>query len=411
MFEAPFEVGTFVINTWVGTVFGDPEVTVATGPVVLQNIALVLDPIAGSYSGTGDLYVGFAVVGSLEKATESRVEADGVIPVGEVPVPVDAEAEIGFRTIWRLGGEAGFREKVAASYSGGTFALNADSTLQLGGFLQEDHEAFLRIAIETAEICNLIWPHGSSRIAEGGLQISRPLTISNGAKGWDVSLGSLKASTIPVGDIKTDLEGDHGAQHCMDLTELAAFLCEKGMLPADACRTLCAGGVLRASECAVLFGPSPPGPPAPTPITPPGPLPPGPITPTPPAPPPDKPIVYIDPARFPESAKHASDAIASGREEEVTIDRPGAGSRRSSSVGAYKAAHDCDGANYRKPPCTLAGQNYDEYPQALFKENGGTADVRPISGSDNMGSGASIGNQCRPLTDGKQVRIVIAVPP
>ena len=35
----------------------------------------------------------------------------------------------------------------------------------------------------------------------------------------------------------------------------------------------------------------------------------------------------------------------------------------------------------------------DEYPQALFLENGGSADVKPINDRDNSGSGANVAAQ------------------
>jgi hypothetical protein len=85
LFDAGFEVGTFVIDAWAGTVFGDPSVTVAIGPVRLQNISLVLDPAAGTYLGTAQLYIGSAVSGSVEEAHEAKLRAEGVIPA-EPPI-------------------------------------------------------------------------------------------------------------------------------------------------------------------------------------------------------------------------------------------------------------------------------------------------------------------------------------
>jgi Domain of unknown function (DUF4157) len=255
LFEAPFEVGDFVINAWVGTVVGDPEVTLVNGPISLRNIRLVLDPIAGNYSGSGELYVGFAALGSVERATEARLQADGFIPF-DPPIPVDASAAVGFRTIWRLVGKAGFRESVAVGYSGGAFRLHIDENLQLGALLQEDHEGFLRIEIETEEICSLIWPRDSdsTRIAEVGIVINRPLTVASRSDGWGIEFGPPTVSPIPVDAIETNLQGDHAPEHCMDLKELAGFLCERGILPPSVCQVLCEQGVLSATECRTLGG-------------------------------------------------------------------------------------------------------------------------------------------------------------
>jgi len=85
--------------------------------------------------------VGLAGVLSVGKETEARLQADGVIPV-EPPIPIDASAAIGYRTIWRAVGKQGKTERVAFGYSGGSFDLHVREDTQLGWLLQEDHEAF-----------------------------------------------------------------------------------------------------------------------------------------------------------------------------------------------------------------------------------------------------------------------------
>ncbi|OKH21370.1 NucA/NucB deoxyribonuclease domain-containing protein, partial [Chroogloeocystis siderophila] len=93
--------------------------------------------------------------------------------------------------------------------------------------------------------------------------------------------------------------------------------------------------------------------------------------------------------KYPESALHILEAQAKGRPRLVTIDRPGAGRRRQQSI-----------KNYLSSGGTPAGRNQDldEYPQAVFLENGGNADVKPINRSDNRGSGSTIGQQIKPYT-------------
>jgi hypothetical protein len=122
------------------------------------------------------------------------------------------------------------------------------------------------------------------------------------------------------------------------------------------------------------------------------------------------PKVYIEPSKHPESAQHAEEAMNAGKPSIVTLDRgPSASQRRARSVYAYKSKHDCekDGTGYRKPPCALQGEEYDEYPLAMFEENAGTAHVKPINGSDNGGSGSSMMHQCKPFADKNQVKVVV----
>ncbi|WP_423227658.1 NucA/NucB deoxyribonuclease domain-containing protein [Rodentibacter trehalosifermentans] len=49
----------------------------------------------------------------------------------------------------------------------------------------------------------------------------------------------------------------------------------------------------------------------------------------------------------------------------------------------------------------------DEYPPAMFREGGKGASVKHISPSDNRGAGRCIGNQCKNLSDGDKVKIII----
>lgn len=105
-----------------------------------------------------------------------------------------------------------------------------------------------------------------------------------------------------------------------------------------------------------------------------------------------KKVITILKEKYPESARHIEDAQRNGQPSELTIDRAGASSRRAASLSG-------------KPK--VPGSDLDEYPPALFKEGGDGASVRPISKSDNRGSGACIGNGCRPLSNGDKVKIEV----
>lgn len=102
--------------------------------------------------------------------------------------------------------------------------------------------------------------------------------------------------------------------------------------------------------------------------------------------------VVISRSRHPETAAHVSDAQAAGKPSIVTIDRARAGSNRAAAQ-----------AGQPKVP----GAQIDEYPPAMFREGGAGASTRPVSPADNMGAGASMGNQCRGLPCGSLVRIIV----
>lgn len=103
-------------------------------------------------------------------------------------------------------------------------------------------------------------------------------------------------------------------------------------------------------------------------------------------------VITIAKEKYPESAKHIEDAQHNGYPSELTIDRAGASARRAASLSGKGK---------------IPGQDLDEYPPALFKEGGKGSSVRPISSSDNRGSGACIGNGCRSLSDGDKVKISV----
>ena len=274
LFDAGFKVGTFVIDAWAGTIIGDPSVTMAIGPVRLQNISLVLDPGAGpgagTYLGTAQLYIGSAISGSGEEAHEAKLQAEGVIPA-EPPIPILASAEVGLRAILRLVGKEGFSDTVTVGYAGGSFILREVFDVKLGALANLDHEAFLRVEIEGEEICSVIWPIKSQRLGDAGVEIRVPVTIATGS-GKAVTIGTPTAGKFPADAIETDLQDDHEPEHCMGLEELAKFLCDRGKVPPDICAILLPGkgGLVKPPT------PACPTPPCPTPLCATPPCPPGP---------------------------------------------------------------------------------------------------------------------------------------
>jgi len=102
--------------------------------------------------------------------------------------------------------------------------------------------------------------------------------------------------------------------------------------------------------------------------------------------------VKIDSSKYPQSAQHIKDAQAAGQPKTLTVERTGASSRRAESLAGTSK---------------VAGKQLDEYPPAMFKEGGAGASVRPINPADNMGAGASMGNQLRKYPNGTKVQFVI----
>jgi len=80
------------------------------------------------------------------------------------------------------------------------------------------------------------------------------------------------------------------------------------------------------------------------------------------------------------------------------------------AIGKMKHPHQARQLNMSQKTFNVkpvAGLDRDEYPPAMFKEGGPGSSVRLINSSDNRGSGACIGAQCRGLPNGSKVDIEI----
>ncbi|MHB8065671.1 MAG: hypothetical protein ACYDG2_24140, partial [Ruminiclostridium sp.] len=103
-------------------------------------------------------------------------------------------------------------------------------------------------------------------------------------------------------------------------------------------------------------------------------------------------ILRIPKDRYPDSAKHIEDAIRWGQPDTLTINREGASANRAASLKDYEV---------------VPGLDRDEYPQAMFKEGGKGADVRPIDPSDNRGSGSYTGRKLKDYPNGTRVKFEV----
>ncbi|ASJ52945.1 DNA-entry nuclease [Brevibacillus formosus] len=96
--------------------------------------------------------------------------------------------------------------------------------------------------------------------------------------------------------------------------------------------------------------------------------------------------------RYPETAKHIKEAIASGESAVCTIDRDGADENRTESLKGIP---------------TKKGYDRDEWPMAMCAEGGAGAHIKYITPSDNRGAGSWISNQLEDFPDGTKVEIVV----
>ncbi|KIU09837.1 endonuclease [Bacillus subtilis] len=103
-------------------------------------------------------------------------------------------------------------------------------------------------------------------------------------------------------------------------------------------------------------------------------------------------VIYFPSDKYPETAKHISDAIAKGESEVCTIDREGAEENRNQSL---------------KDVPTKKGYDRDEWPMAFCAEGGEGADIEYISPSDNRGAGSWVSHKLSDYPDGTRVLFTI----
>ncbi len=101
-------------------------------------------------------------------------------------------------------------------------------------------------------------------------------------------------------------------------------------------------------------------------------------------------VVQIARSRYPFTADHVIDAVASGEPGILHIDRAGADANREASLRGIP---------------TRAGYDRDEYPPAVSREGGSGADVRYVPSSDNRGAGTVMGERLSPYCDGQRFRL------
>jgi RHS repeat-associated protein len=106
----------------------------------------------------------------------------------------------------------------------------------------------------------------------------------------------------------------------------------------------------------------------------------------------EEPTIRISRGEYPQTSQHILDAQEAGYPRKLTIDRAGAKANRAAATESYQK---------------VPGKHLDEYPPAMFKEGGSGASVSPVDPSDNMGAGASMGNQLRNYPDGTEIIIEV----
>ena len=106
--------------------------------------------------------------------------------------------------------------------------------------------------------------------------------------------------------------------------------------------------------------------------------------------------VVVSLTKYPNIADHVRDAIAAGQPVILHIDRKHADEHRAESTDDLP---------------TRPGYDRDEYPPAMSREGGESADVRHVKSRENRAAGASMGGQLRGYCNGQAFRLKLGQTP
>jgi hypothetical protein len=226
---------------------GQPSIAVSYGPCRLRGLSLLVDPLAATYVGTGQLYIAGAVTETA--VIEGALKAIGVVGLFDPPIALMAGVEGGLRATVRGIGAGALQETVRVAYIGGSFSFDLLNTLKLGASIEADLDFFANASLYDFVICEYVLPIGSWTLASDADRYDLPVSVAGGS----VTVGPVTSKPIPFSDIEVFINRTRPQTRCLSLSEIREELCRRGYLPPSLC-------------------PTTPGPPSVTPPTPVGPL-------------------------------------------------------------------------------------------------------------------------------------------
>lgn len=225
------------------------------GPASIRRISILVDPMAGTASATGQLHVSAseAAAPSAEAGLDAEVFVIIVTPEG--PIRIEGDVFGGLRFTLQITGVGSLDETVTLGYSSGAITLDTLTDLRLGASLDARLDAVAEANVEDLTVCEFMWPLKSWHWADEAEQFTFPLTIGFSRSGPSFSAGPVASKPIPMGDIEAALPGWAVQHSCKSMEEIVDYLCKKGILPAQICSS-------------TTRGPVPIAPPGPMPVVP-----------------------------------------------------------------------------------------------------------------------------------------------
>lgn len=224
--------GPVGIGAAAGLRFGlQPSVAFSYGPCRLRKMSLLLDPLAGTYAGSGQLYIAGAVTDTL--VGEAALKAIGIVGLIDPPFALMAGVEGGLRATLRGVGAGALQETVRVAYSGGAFSLDLDSTVKLGGAVELALDFFANASLYDFVVCEYVLPLVETTLLTDASRWDFPVRVTKGG----VTAGPLTEKPIPFGDIEVFVNRQRPETRCLSLAQIKEELCKRGYLPPLICST------------------------------------------------------------------------------------------------------------------------------------------------------------------------------
>ncbi len=196
-----------------------PEILGQVGPCELQSTRIVIDPLGGEYSTSGQL----AVTLALGLGAEVRVGLEGEVGM-LIIIPATPPIPIELPVVGLEGGLAGMARGTLAdritiggtlSYANGNISLTASRTEDLGVGLDLGLAGYGQIELLGNNLCRLYWPFWQRHYsATMSTLIDARLALSRGGVDASLNVAPPQFNTLPFDDFGLELRREAFMDEC-----------------------------------------------------------------------------------------------------------------------------------------------------------------------------------------------------
>jgi hypothetical protein len=217
-----------------------PEIQLQLGPVCLNGIYILINPLTNDYSISGSLSATAAMSlgAELRGGVRGEVSLTAIVPVGPIPVPISVPligAEGGLAGMVRGIGAATLTVGGGLSFSGSTITMLQSQQLDLGVGADLFAGAYAELDILGEHVCRLYWQpyewHGGIAFS---LAAATDLSISpGGSPAISIGIDPPSIDQIPFDQIPLAISREGFSDDCPIKDRLCLVLQTLNLLPSQ----------------------------------------------------------------------------------------------------------------------------------------------------------------------------------